>query len=310
MIRTLPRPGILTPPRGVQRPLWPFAVNRDSRQADGLAAWWPILPAVDPAILRELANGIDGTIHNSPTWDAAAELGWTLDFPGSSSYISGSWSLSLTATPITVSGWFSLATLFGTYHRVCDISDASNSVQLAWDQDSQTLVTKHTAFQGGVSGTQWAPVAASQLYHFAVVWDATGSGTTALYLNGQAQSGASNNNIGAPVAASNYTLAVRRDLLASPNTFLDGSLADIRVYSRALSPAEVAELADPRTRWELCDPVRQRVWSFGTTAAAPVPRKLALPGSVGTARSMSGGVGTAVSLAGSVGTSIHVGGSL
>ena len=194
MYKTLARPGLITPPRCVERPLWPFAANRDSPQAEGLVAWWPMLPAIDPAVVRDLASGIDGTIHSSPTWNAATELGWTLDFPGSSAYISGSSALSLTATPITICGWFSLAALTGSYHRIFDISDASNSVQLAWDLDNQVLDTKHTAFQGSGVGTQWGPVTANQLYHFAVVWDATGSGTTALYLNGQSQSAASNIN--------------------------------------------------------------------------------------------------------------------
>jgi hypothetical protein len=53
----LPRPAIITPWRGVQRPPWPFAVNRDSPQAEGLFAWWPV---IDVAFFRDLVGQVPG----------------------------------------------------------------------------------------------------------------------------------------------------------------------------------------------------------------------------------------------------------
>lgn len=273
MLRTLPRPGFVTPFRGSQRPLWPFAVNRDSPQAEGLAAWWPMLPSIDPTIIRDIVGlGADGTLVNGPTWDSDASpstepVGWALDFAAlSSQYISGNWSTSLTATPITVTGWFRIS--FGTdFPRIFDFADASNSIQLAWDAAaaggaSNLLCTKHTSYQGGVSATQWGSSAPTlgQWYHFAAVFDATGAGVSAFYLNGVSQSGAANSDVGAAGSASAYTFGIRRDLNGS--TPLGGSLTDFRFYTRALLAEEVAEMYDPRTRWELYYPLHRRTWGM------------------------------------------------
>jgi hypothetical protein len=49
---------------------------------------------------------------------------------------------------------------------------------------------------------------------------------------------------------------------------LNGTIADVRVYNRALTDAEVWELYDPRSRWDLYWQPNTRAYSFMSAAAA------------------------------------------
>ena len=48
-------------------------------------------------------------------------------------------------------------------------------------------------------------------------------------------------------------------------------MADVRAWNRALTAAEVWQLYDPRTRWDLYYPLRQRTFFIPDTVQAGYP---------------------------------------
>jgi len=72
---------------GIQRPRWPFAINRDSLQAENLVAWWPYIFGTSPN-LREMVKGYDGNFTNGlavSDWVRDDLMGNVISFPGTGS---------------------------------------------------------------------------------------------------------------------------------------------------------------------------------------------------------------------------------
>lgn len=308
MLRTLPRPGIITPPRGVQRPYWPFAVNRDSSQAEGLVNWWPAQPW-GGADVYDLIGANQGSWQGSPVWFDDPLIGPALSFDGASTYVSSGCVLN-TAAPFTISFWAFLISYSQQFPAPLQFqTDQTSAFETVWSAQAGyngVNFGSDANFLQALGSTPGSSLVGNWL-HQAITYNGAGRSTLAnyaLYLNGVAET------LSAGGAYAATTNATRFGFASLGTTYFNGYLSDIRVYIRAFSADEIAALYQPRTRWELYYPLRQRVWSFGSSSSTPPAKQLALPGSVGTAMSMSGSIGTAVALPGSVGTSIAIGGSL
>lgn len=218
------------PPLGL-----PFVVNRASPQAVGLASWWPsnAYPHGQP---RDLAGTNHGTRSGAVAWTVDT-FGQVLNFPGG-----GSDYVALTNqdfTRITVAAWV--------------WNNPSN------DGGFNHILGKHPDWflsHGGSSGIRFNVNGAAEAFctsgytgvdsvwsHIAATYDGA---NIVGYLNGV--------QTGSPTA---YSGAIgtggtmRMGAYGGGGFNWTGKMADVRVYNRALSAAEVWSLWAPQTRWDL-----------------------------------------------------------
>lgn len=241
--------------RGVRmtRPEWPYGINRNSPQAQGLVAWWPMRTASnydnDLVASRQLSLGfLLGT-----TWGAHPLLGRAPLLNGSTTYaaavttydefnFSGSHSVSCwfyaTGNNSTVRG-------LGT-HR--DTIGAVNGQYGLYINSTNVLfasITAGGAFRSTLGATT---VSLNTLYHATAVFDDE-KDEQRIYLNGRRDG---------VTTGFTHTLTAHADTVmwggynvGSGSSLFAGLIADGRLYKRALTDAEVLELYLPQTRWEL-----------------------------------------------------------
>jgi hypothetical protein len=277
MIRTLARPAIIVPHRGVQRPLWPFALNRDSGQAEGLKRWyaWPlgakfISGFTNQTQVIDLAN----TAWNTPGGTGNTSIGlYNYDYrypvngeqpdfmmglvqkfgAGSEGIYCGKETGDLIETfPFTLSCWL-YPTAYVSLMGVCNkavTSPYAYGLRVSGSDWISYINSSSLSFQGPALN-QWA--------HIAVV---VYSGFHGVYLNGSLIASVS---VSDPPAANDDEFLIGTDYTPGSRPF-NGSIVDFRIYKKALSAAEVWRLYDPRTRWDLYYPLRQRVIYIPETA--------------------------------------------
>ncbi|MFA5061911.1 MAG: LamG domain-containing protein [Patescibacteria group bacterium] len=214
----------------------------------GLVGWWTFdgVSVTSTGVLDKSGQNNNGG-RMGGTSVATGKVGQGIKLNGTTGYISGANSTDIASTPVTVSVWVKFLTIApgNNYPRIIDVQDSNYSVQIVWDYGtggSGQFVTKHSEWQAAGDGTQWGvtPVL-NKWYHLVAVWDASAN-STKFYVNGIEQSGSANSNIGEGASRNKYFFGVRGDLLASPNTFGNEVLDDVRIYSRTLSATEVQAL--------------------------------------------------------------------
>lgn len=248
------------------RPIEPFALNADSRQAQGLVGWWPLTiksyRTRDGAKLNHLTAQGSGLVYHPDK-----PMGSTLYF-GSSSYLEVT-SAVLSAPPITLACWFWPNDVTSNY-ALLGMSQSSGS-------DRQILVLNGTttdsvgAFTGTSAtsgqGESSAAYVANAWQHGAGVFESTTS--RAGYLNG-ANKGTNSTSVN-PTGLNRTILGARYNV-AIVGLFLNGRLGDARIYNRVLSDGEIAELYAEETRWQLYYPIGRKSWIFlGRSVPPPTP---------------------------------------
>jgi hypothetical protein len=292
MLRTLPRPGIITPQRGIQRPLWPFAVNRDSPQAEGLVGWWPFLPAGGGQAF-DLVGGNHGTLNNmnlNSDWVTDPMALSALNFiRANNSYVAVPDADILNPAQFTVSAWISTTqTTDGSLACKAAASGGSGYwLAIGFGLPAVAGLYVGDAVGGFVHGSI---LINDGLWHSIV---GTYDGTTAkIYVDGALD------NSGARTGTSGtHTLGFGSAIDGGPGSSYTGLLADIRLYNWALPADLIAAMFDPRTRWDLYYPLRQRVWALPLAAGL---KTITLQGSVGTQIALAGSDGTKINLQGSL----------
>ena len=222
------------PPLGL-----PFVINRASPQAVGLVGWWPVLASRGSSVLYSLARPYNGTLQSTTlTWETDSQMGMRLNFPrADAAYISTAFPAPTTG-PFTLAGWIRTANA-GSYRAILGCSANGGiewrlnpSEQLELLQESVALV----ATSGGtVTTAAWA--------HVALTW--ASGGAYVFYVNGQAAGSGTNN-----VTYSAGTFDIGRHGTLSGEGY-GGQIADLRVYERSLSDAEIWQMYAPQTRWDL-----------------------------------------------------------
>lgn len=268
-----PIPPFQWPHVGRQWPLY----NVESDQAEALEAWWPTLASHDGAsVLQDFSgHGHHAEIEANAAWLNTPQLGLALDTSGDGAAIvpEGN-TLDPPQGSITLSIWVYYATSEPSRHIIAK-SDAWGASTQRWFLKFQYAnVQWGSTLETITCGT--ADVGALTLYTL------TDDGTnTRLYKNGLLVdtdgSLTFDNDTGSKVALGKA---------AQTGTYLDGWLADPRIYRRVLSPAEVYQLYDPLTRWELYKPLL-RQWQASISGAAPVTIQVGTLNLVGTAQTMT-----------------------
>jgi len=238
--------------RGSQPPLWPFTINRDSPQAEGLVAWWPFV-ALGNATLYDLSgNNNNGVITNMAAnpWLANEVLGGhSLDFDGANDQVNvtGNNLPTGSQTTFTMSAWANGSA--GPDAIVIWGSQTANNGPHLYRIDASN-------WRFGIwDGVNIDIAAVSNVWtHLVATFDGTNG---RFYRDGILTAGPT-------VMTSDpdtQTLRIASNLFDNVDNFL-GQITDVRIYNRALSTAEAWQLFDPSTRWDLSYPLRQTIQPF------------------------------------------------
>ncbi|MCX6724165.1 MAG: LamG domain-containing protein [Candidatus Staskawiczbacteria bacterium] len=211
----------------------------------GLVGWWKldnITGARDKSAYGNNGTGAGGITIGGAT-DQHGQAGKATTFNGTSQYITTASSpVTSTNSAFSVSTWVNATTFLsisGANRRILsDDINANTAFQLTLNtatlgyQNVFTFVvykngTEYTKFTTPVWNTNtW--------YHVVAVWDGNAH---VIYVNGVSQALTSDSGLSKGTADSKLHIGSRN---GSPNTgFFSGSLADVRIYNRALSAAEV-----------------------------------------------------------------------
>lgn len=239
-----------TPPVGV-----PFTLNRASPQAVGLVAWWPAI-GNQVGSLRDYATGFHpGTPSSTPGWVGHGELGAMYDFSGSNRFEVAN-NARLGALTPTLAMWVELDTTSGTQTFVkrdaewIVRADGSTLAYYQWDA-------------GGLTTLNSITLSTATLYHIVCSWN---QDAMKVYVNGFLR----HSNSGKTSAPVNIGNIIGIAAQPSGGEALDGRLADVRIYSRALSDAEVFQLYAPQTRWQLYQPSPMAVNDIAVAGGQPM----------------------------------------
>ena len=240
------------PPLGV-----PWSLNRASPQARGLVGWWPMMGSGGVPVDRAQGNTttLPGGTSN-PTWTPTPIRGEALAFDASNDHLLIAGTMLSTSTPFSLTWWEMITAATGTYmsrlalkitggtaaFTVIRSSDTTNYGVIAWRQ-----ATGGTCVKGPTS-----PTLAQSLNiwrHFAITCTTNAASNTAadyaLYIDGLPSTTAAGEALGGPGSTINR--------IGYDGTYTGSTcqMSDVRIYNRALAPAEVWQLWAPRTRWQL-----------------------------------------------------------
>jgi hypothetical protein len=251
------------PPRGDARPPWPFELNQQSQQAQGLIAWWPLGHEVSGTTIEDFGPNLfhltyEGTAQPSQGSDPVMGAGWSM--ANGSNYgcpAAGFGNINSEDDPHTIAIWMRPDVLAG------------NSAFFTWENDAG--VSGHQlSWRGAVTAFRWSVSSAFTI-------DSSTITAGNVYLIVLVVRGATDRQIYTNGLAGNSSATSTSDSTASwefhircNNTSLQ-TMFDVRVYDRALTDGEIWHLYDPATRWELYGkPNSQVYFDVGGGAEPPL----------------------------------------
>ncbi len=226
--------------------------------ADGPIATWLLDDASGTTATDATGNGHDATLVNGPIW-TTGKLNGALQFNGTGAYVDSGSNFPALSTAATIAFWVNPAASQTANAGI--IGNRAGSQGLAVQQDGSNL--NRYAFGFG-NGTAWqscpaVPLVAGAWQHVAAVYDGA---ALVIYVNGVEQTRAAATGTIAPNPSQHLMLG-QADALGR---FFQGGLDTVIILNRALSPTEIAELANAGNQTPSClitSPVG------GTTFLAP-----------------------------------------
>ena len=219
------------PPRGS------FVIDRQSGQARGLVAWYPLAMPGGNSTPDMTGSFHVGALQASPTWTVKDDGLPALSFNGSTQYIDCGSAFSLFAE-VSYSLWVYPLSLPG-YQAIISSGGGGAGEGTIFLNGSGVP----EFYPGG--GLATTALQVGRWYHVAV--SRTGSIMNGIYVNGVREGGPFSL---AGISASGGNVQIAREV-DSPNRAFNGLVADVRIYDKALSDAEVRAIYDPPTRYEL-----------------------------------------------------------
>lgn len=224
-------------PAALLKPPFP-RLQRGRMLARGLVAAWPVYET-SGNILHNISgiSGLDGTLSNAPPWQGGRS-GSCLGFNGSNQSANIA-NFSWPGGPVTVSLWAKAQTpaAGGSAFGLATVAPAGGRFQchLPWSDNNLYWDYGYNGGGFGRISTSYGPYVGIWT-HVGLVSDATSAKGMMIYLNGSAV-----------VAGAAYGLTSGANLSlgvwsGSPY-YYNGLLDDVRIYNRALSAAEIRELA-------------------------------------------------------------------
>ena len=205
----------------------------------GLVAYWPMDEGTGTITYDASGDGNSGTLTNGPLWQSGSgcKIGSCLSFnPASSQYINVNNSNSLNVSNITMTAWIYLTSY-------------------SCPADRGIIVNKEGQYEWGIRcnagnldaaiSPNWAWYGTTQVvplngWHFVVVtWDGSNQN---YYIDGQLLQTYSLTNKGNITSGTGCLRIGARNGCGSATSFFNGLIDDVRIYNRALSASEIADL--------------------------------------------------------------------
>lgn len=212
----------------------------------GLVGYWKLDGATGTSTADTSNMGNTGTTVNSPTW-VSGQVYNAVSLNGSNQYVTIPDAASLRLTgPFTISIWVKFAVLPATNQETMLVEKfGTNQPNYMLALDEGWFTGPNQLLFGFDDGTFWHWVTATSTVYTGQWYDLTGvldltSETLNLYVNGTLINSQSNNYLlGPPDSGSGNPVTIG----SWPGfSHLNGALDDVRIYNRALSPAEVLAL--------------------------------------------------------------------
>ena len=204
----------------------------------GLLAYWHLDEGMGSTTADSSGNNRTATLVGSPTWTTAGYVGNALTFNGSPNYAEGplgTWFGS--NNPLSVSAWvYATASTNGPIFGVTQSSPPNN-----WNMPFLSI-NGATVYVGLWNGTQGvyktATVSLNAWHYLAMTYDPTGGGTRKFYVDGTLSDTTATTY--SPSGASDYWATYNPgDTPTGVNKYLNGTIDELRAYSRVLSASEV-----------------------------------------------------------------------
>ena len=193
----------------------------------GLVGWWKFDDGSGTTASDSSDNGNHGTLNGGPEW-VAGQLGGALKFDGSNDYVGTGKSLLSNMSEFTLAGWVSTDNLSGSRIGLFGQNDC---IELGFISVGTLQIWTPG---GGSLDTAWG-FADFTWHHIATVGDGTNLNT---YVDGElvGTGGGSTSNYG----SSAYSVNIGGGgVFDSSGNWFSGQIDDVRIYSRALSQAEI-----------------------------------------------------------------------
>jgi len=240
--------------------------------SNGLVGWWKLDDGSGLSATDSTGGGHTGTLQAAASWTTVGKINGALTFDGTSQKIdvSNMTGLPKENDPQTLSVWFKFA-------NVSDISSGGGLMQLSNLSSNKGTNLRFVCCSGTLSVTKYdgtnlavGSTPTANVWHLATyTWDGT---TNMLYIDG-VQIGTSTT---APDTAISTVLYIGDDT----STLFKGTIDDARVYNRALSAAEVAQIYNNDQPGDMLYNQQWRTVQYcdGGNWVATAPQQYAAPG--------------------------------
>lgn len=237
-----------------------FTINRNSPQANGLVAWIPDSQGNLPLGYNSItASNTSSTVVGDGT------LGKVFNLPAGYIELSNlAAGVNMDTAPWSIACWVNFNVVSGT-QNIMSLHRAASSFS---GMDFKSL--SGGAIQCGVGSlsTGVTPVAGTW-YRFWYTFSATGASPSSIYLNGVLSINGAD-QAPSSVVADRLCVGRYNDAGGTFDT-LNGKVADIRYYTKCVTPEVIWQDYDPATRYDLWQPMRSRRWFAPSTVVALPP---------------------------------------
>ncbi len=212
-------------------------------EGEGLVGWWDFEEGLGSTTSTDKSgNSNNGAWNGTGTHYADGKVGmYAGSFNGTNDYLTATHNASLNiSSPYAISLWIRLNSVSDQHHRFINKGNLANGFwTFLHEQNSQ--FRSQPFFGGGyqTAGLFSATVPlAGQWYHFAVT---SNKNTAYFYINGSLED-TSTETYDATLPTNTNPLSIGRSEIWDTGNNHYGSLDDVRIYSRALSAAEIAAI--------------------------------------------------------------------
>lgn len=228
---------------GVRRPEWPFSLNRQSPQAQGLIGFWPLVGTA-----ADLATVGYGEVVNGGEWVGSTLGAQSLNLTAASTqYVSVPTSRLL--GDFTASFWVKRNADRGLDAGISKSNSAEPApFDIYWNGGAWQYYVGDGI--GGYTFIAATSIAGPGVWEqVTVTCVGANSAPMEIYLQGVLR------NTGNTFRFNDLGNAIQFGSRGDLFTALDGQIAHVALWNRVLSPTEIWALYDPATRWDLYKPI-------------------------------------------------------
>jgi hypothetical protein len=205
--------------------------------------WWKLDDGSGSSATDSSGNGNTGTLQNSPTW-LAGKLGGALSFNGSNQYvdIGNPSDLRITGS-LTITAWVNGTSYAGDNVVLSKWAAAGNrsydlriSVTDCGAADVEFLLSDDGSSPETLCGT--TAIGTGGWHFIAAVYDPS-TPAMKIYVDGALNG---TNTVNPPLSLYNGTQNVNMGRKSDASGYFNGALDDVRIYNRALSASEIAQI--------------------------------------------------------------------